>query len=261
MNKVVARLKAVDVTIRIHSIRENDIRHVLISDSSFDPKGLTKPQHGWLQGISTPQLNKGELAPISLIAWKSRRLRRKKGSSNLCESISLATAFGGLEKQIATLNSFLKSRYDVRQELEQHDDGGLRGQLTVIAAEDATFQDPLSVAIIDSKGIFDAASNEQSQGECDRTALEVALIRDSMSKTRSRIRWVPHNRNPSDMLTKVAQAHEMPLMELLKNARYKLQVEAEVLEAGRQSEQRLKSKYPQKESKEADEDMFTLEDT
>ena len=148
VNKVVARLKAVDVTIRIHSIRENDIRHVLISDSSFDPKGLTKPQHGWLQGISTPQLNKGELAPISLIAWKSRRLRRKAGSSNLCESISLATAFGGLEKQIATLNSFLKSRYDVRQELEQHDDGGLRGQPTVIAAEDATFQDPLSVAII-----------------------------------------------------------------------------------------------------------------
>ena len=126
VNKVVARLKAVDVTIRIHPIKENDIRHVLISDSSFDPKGFTKPQHGRLQGISTPQLNKGELAPISLIAWKSRRLRRKKGSSNLCESISLATAFGGLEKQIATLNSFLKSCYDVRQELEQHDDGGLR---------------------------------------------------------------------------------------------------------------------------------------
>ncbi|CAK8994237.1 unnamed protein product, partial [Durusdinium trenchii] len=113
VNKVVARLKAVDVTIRIHPIKENDIRHVLISDSSFDPKGFTKPQHGRLQGISTPQLNKGELAPISLIAWKSRRLRRKAGSSNLCESVSLATAFGGLEKQIATLNSFLKSRYDV----------------------------------------------------------------------------------------------------------------------------------------------------
>ena len=112
----------------------------------------------------------------------------------------------------------------------------------------------------DSKGIFDAASNEQSQGECDRTALEVALIRDSMSKTRSRIRWVPHNRNPSDMPTTVAQAHEMPLMELLKSAVYKLQVEAEVLEAGRQSEQRLKSKYPQKKDKGADEDMFTLED-
>ena len=109
------------------------------------------------------------------------------------------------------------------------------------------------MAILDSKGVFDASSNEQSQGECDRTSLEVALIRDSMSRTCSRIRWVPHNRNPADMLTKVSQAHEVPMYDLLRTSKYRLQVEAEVLESGRQSEQRLKQKHTHEEDKEADE--------
>ena len=244
VNKIVAKLKEIDVVIRIHPIKEELIRHVLISDSSFDPTGKTKPQHGWLQGVTTPQLNRGEEAPISLISWKSRRLRRKAGS---------------LEKQMATLNSFLKSNYSVRDELERMDDGGLRGTPTVIAEEDQNFQDPKSVAILDSKGVFDASSNEQSQGECDRTSLEVALIRDSMSRTCSRIRWVPHNRNPADMLTKVSQAHETPMYDLLRTSKYRLQVEAEVLESGRQSDQRMKQKHSQKKNNEADEELNSVE--
>jgi hypothetical protein len=69
-NQVVELLKSRKVTIiRIFSIAEDQIRHLLIADSSFDPTGKTKPQHGWIQGITTPQLNRGEKAPVSLIAW------------------------------------------------------------------------------------------------------------------------------------------------------------------------------------------------
>ena len=74
--------------LRIHPIPEKDVRHVVIADASFDPTGKTKPQHGWLQGITSPKLNQGLPAPISLIGWKSRRLRREAGSTMLCESIS-----------------------------------------------------------------------------------------------------------------------------------------------------------------------------
>ena len=68
-NQVVELLKSRKVTIRIFSIPEDQIRHLLIADSSFDPTGKTEPQHGWIQGITTPQLNRGEKAPVSLIAW------------------------------------------------------------------------------------------------------------------------------------------------------------------------------------------------
>ena len=68
--------------------------------------------------------------------------REKAGSSNLCKSISLATAFGGQERQIATLNSFLKC--NCRAELEQHDNG-------VITEENETYSDPLSVALLDNE--------------------------------------------------------------------------------------------------------------
>lgn len=72
VNKIVARLKAVVAALRIHPFKEELIRRVLISDSSFDTIGKTEPQHCWIQGIVTQEVNRGEQAPVSLIAWKTR---------------------------------------------------------------------------------------------------------------------------------------------------------------------------------------------
>ena len=218
----------------------------MIADSSFDPTGRSKPQHGWLQGITDSRLNQGSEAPISLLAWKSRRLRRKAGNTMLCESISLSTALGALERQIAMWNSFRLSRFDPRQQAESDDHRGRRGAPTVIASDDPGFTDPLSVAIIDAKSLFDAAATEQSSGDCDRSALEVAIIQDSIARCRGRVRWVPHNFNPSDALTKVAGAHEKPMMDLLRTSRLKIQAEEQALAEGRQHEHRMKTKSPKR---------------
>ena len=129
-NKVVARMKSIKVNIIIHPMPEHEIRHLLICDSSFDPTGRTKPQHGWLQGITTPLLNQRQVAPVSLLAWRSRRLRRKAGSTMLCESVSLASALGALEKQVAFFESLMKSRFSPRNITEMDDDPkhSLRGK-------------------------------------------------------------------------------------------------------------------------------------
>jgi hypothetical protein len=140
-NKAVQRIKSHRVTLRIHSIAEEKVRHFVIADSSFDPTGRSKPQHGWLQGITDSRLNQGSEAPISLLAWKSRRLRRKAGNTMLCESISLSTALGALERQIAMWNSFRLSRFDPRQQAESDDHRGRRGTPT---SDDPGFTDPLS---------------------------------------------------------------------------------------------------------------------
>ena len=228
------------------------MRHLLISDSACDKSGKEKPQHGWIQCITSDDLSRGKTAPVSLISWKSRKMRRKAVSSTLCEAISLSTSLGALEKQVSMLDSMLLSRYNVREQLEQGDDGGLRGEPVVIAEESPLYSDPRSIAVIDSKSLFDGSSNEQPQGDCERTTLEVAVIHDSLARTKGRVRWVPHNRNPADMLTKLKQAHEAPMMELLRTSQFKIEEEADVLATGRQGEHRMKVKYRQQDSWEAD---------
>ena len=244
-NQVVELLKSRKATMRIFSIAEDQIRHLLIADSSFDPTGKTKPQHGWIQGITTPQLNRGEKAPVSLIAWRSKKLRRKAGSTTLCESISLSTALAAMEKQVATFQSFQFSRFDPKSitndiEVEM----GLRGPPTVIASEDPKFVDPLTVALIDAKSVFDSTSSpeRQFQGEDDRAALESAIIQESLVKLKSRLRWIPHNFNPADSLTKLPQqAHMQPLYDLLEKQNMTIQKEEDELATGRQGDRRLKS--------------------
>ena len=251
-NKVVQKIKGTSVKLRIHPIPEKDVRHVVIADASFDPTGKTKPQHGWLQGITSPKLNQGLPAPISLIGWKSRRLRRKAGSTMLCESISLSTALGALEKQIATWDSIRISRYDVRQRRLEEDDSGMHGEPTVLASDDPLHQDPLSLAIVDAKSLFDGAASEQASGEDDRSALEIAIIQDSLARCKGRLRWIPHNLNPADMLTKLSQAHELPMMKMLKTSMFQIAAEEDILREGRQHEQRKKVKYDPKDIMGAD---------
>ena len=142
-NMVVDKLKEQEIVIKIHAIPEADLRHLLVADSSFDPTGKQKPQHSWLQGLTTPQLNKGQFAPVSLISWRSKKLRRKAANTTLCESISLSTALGSLEKQAATLKSFRFSRFDPRSLVDDVEISmGLRGPPVVISAEDPRHQDP-----------------------------------------------------------------------------------------------------------------------
>ena len=70
----------------------------------------------------------------------------------------LINRFGSpIEKQIAFWDSIRLSRYDVRKQHEDKDDLGLRGEPTVVASDDPLHSDPLSLAIVDAKSVFDAS--------------------------------------------------------------------------------------------------------
>ena len=244
-NRVVEHLKEHKVIMRIHAIPESHVRHLVISDASFDPSGKTKPQHGWIQGLTTPGLNQGQQAPVSMIAWKSKRMKRKAGNTLLCESIAMSSAMGALEKQEAMWRSMLVSHFDPKihaydEDLEEQDN--YLSVPTVIAEEEPKYRDPNAVAVADAKSLFDALHSEQASGEDDRSALEIAIIQDSLQRLRGRIRWVPHNFNPADGLTKLEGAHMKPLLDLCKSNSFCIQSEADVLSSGRQGEKRLKSK-------------------
>ena len=199
-NRVVQMLKQREVKIKIHSIKEEDLRHLLVVDSSFDPSGRNKPQHGWIQAMSTSALNRGLKAPVSLIARRSKKLRRKAGSATLCESISLSTALAAMEKQYAAMLSFRISRFDPKMMMgDEEIQMGLRGPSTVIAEENPRYTDPNTVCVVDAKSVYDSTANpeRQFQGGDDRAALESAIIQESLAKLKARLRWLPHNLNPS----------------------------------------------------------------
>ena len=102
------------------------------------------------------------------------------------------------------------------------------------------FQDPSSIVVMDAKALFDNLGSEQSQGDDDRAALEVAIIKESLLMVGGRPRWIPHNENPSDALTKVDGAHVQPMLKLLQSNSFRIEEEEQVLQRSRQSENRLK---------------------
>ena len=81
---------------------------------------------------------------MEIMAWRSRKLRRKAGNTLLCESIALSTALGNLEKQVAMWRSFTISNFSTKDMVhEDFDEQEARGQATVIAEDCQAYADPL----------------------------------------------------------------------------------------------------------------------
>ena len=70
-----------------------------------------------------------------------------------------------------------------------------------------------------------------------KCAVEMPIIEQQLARMKGRSRWIPHNSNPSDALTKLKGAHMAPMMELLKTGFYHL----------KQEEAQLKERADQKE--------------
>ena len=239
-NEVIRHLKQHPVKLRIHSIPEENLRNLLIADSAFDTSGREKSQHGFLLGFTDKSLNAGHLAPVSLMTWRSKRLRRKASSSMLCEALSLSSSTAALEKQDALWASLCTSNFNLRDRQRTDEEVlELQGRATVIAAESQSYRDPRSVLVIDAKSLYDHLQGDQP-GECGRSNLEVAVIKESLILCGGRVRWVPHNLNPSDALTKFPGAHVEPMIRLLKTHRFKISDESDTLAQGKQGSNRLK---------------------
>ena len=216
-NEVVKHLKSFPFILRIQALPEDHLRLILIADSAFDTSGKEKSQHGWILGFTHPLMNKGKLSPISLMQWRSKRLRWKASSSLLCEAISMSAATGALERLDAFSQSISQSGFSPRMK-QQKEDQYLEacGKATVIASDSIQYRDPHSICVMDAKSLFDALNSEQSQGD-DRSALETAIIRESLAVCRGGPGWVPNNLNPSDSMTKFVGGHHEQLLKLLQS--------------------------------------------
>ena len=98
----------------------------------------------------------------------------------------------------------------------------------VIKSEDPVVGDPIAMIIGDSKGVYDNLDKEQP-GDDRYSALQSAIIKEKMKALGAIARWLPHDKNPADALTKFRGAHAVPLMRLLTTGRFRLSSEDEEL--------------------------------
>ena len=88
---------------------------------------------------------------------------------------------------------------------------------------------PQLLAVSDSKSLFDNMVREQFTAAEKRAALEIAVIRDSLRSLGGSARWVPHELNCSDCLTK-KKGNSQSLLQLLHSGRYRLIIEEQELQ-------------------------------
>ena len=172
-NNTIARLKEHEVTIKSWSIPEEDLRRLMITDSAYDTSGQGRSQHGWIVGFTTPALAAGKEAPVSMVFWKSRKLRRKASSSLLCEALSGSKVMASLLK-VANLEMAMRvtgHRHGMpltRMILEEP---------TVLTKQSQMNQDPETQMVMDAKALYDAFLSEQQNQDDERAALECSLIK------------------------------------------------------------------------------------
>ena len=106
----------------------------------------------------------------------------------------------------------------------------------VVRDQNPAWNDPESTLVMDSKGLYDSLDNELPQDD-KKSALEVPIIVEFLKRIGGRARWVPHNKNPGDAMTKFKGAHMLPLLQLLKTGFYEMRGEREELESRAQEKQ------------------------
>ena len=112
--------------------------------------------------------------------------------------------------------------YDVKRRDEINREFKLNA---IVSKEDANLT---TVSITDAKSLYDNLVREQWAGTEKRAALEICVIRDSLEALNGRARWVPHEENPVDCMTKL-HGNAARMLQLMRTASYKLVVEKEEL--------------------------------
>ena len=114
---------------------------------------------------------------------------------------------------------------DINYDLRKRDILNREFKTTAIVSTDDSDQMNLA-AVTDAKSMYDNLTREQYSGAEKRAALELCVIKDSLQSLGGTARWVPHERNPVDCMTKV-KGNAVTMLLLLKTARFRLTAESE----------------------------------
>ena len=201
-----------EVSVTVKHVEWDDLCIMFHSDAAFANAANNKTQAGYVLAFTNSSLARGDSSPWSPFCWKSYRMARVVASTLAGETQSFATASGIAEWMSLMVAEAKKGCFDLRE------------------SEDHLQSVPL-LGITDCKSLYDALNTPTSPSKVDdkRVAIDLSIIRQSMSRTKLQVRWCPTELMVADSLTK-DQADPADLMRaMLAHGTYQLSREAEVL--------------------------------
>ena len=227
-NQLVHRAKQYShVEIVVRHIPWHDLCICFHSDAGFGNAKGHKTQAGYIAAFTSSALMRNEPSPWSPFAWKSFKLPRIVASTLAGEAQSFTTASAVAEWMSLMLAEAKQGSFDLRtREQIQHMDS-LKG----VKCRDELNLAPV-VGITDGKSLYDHMTSMSSVSRCDdkRIAIDLAILKQCMSRTGLHVRWCPTELMLADALTKDQQDPADLLRAALAIGEYQLNEEAIVLE-------------------------------
>ena len=193
-NRCVKQANEHKIELTVWPIPLAELRFVGFCDSSFDFKG-ERHQQGWINGFTNKYLNDNRRAPVSIAAWKSRKLSRKAGSPQLVETYAASGCCAELHWLRCMFYSSAFSDYDIVTQRPKHI-AAPGSEPAVLRTDREEIIDPEVSILSDSKGLYDALNNELPQDD-KKSAVEMPIIEAMLTRMKGRSRWIPHNFNPA----------------------------------------------------------------
>ena len=228
LNFAVSMAHSCRMTLRIWPIAAEKRRFAGFFDASFD-RECKKIQLGRIIGCCSPSMHANENDTFSMGFWKSQKLEHSilATSPNYTETKAAKAALADIAWYKSVIDCLTWSDYDPGI-LARKGQTARENIPYVISSDDPMQRDPWCLLIGDSKGVFDNLNREQPGAE-RYSALDAAYMKIRMAEIGCKPRWLPHDSNPADALTKFRGAHAAPLHRLVSTGKCKLAAEADEL--------------------------------
>lgn len=220
-NQAVRRAKQQsDLRITVPFIRPEDLTLCFWSDAAFANTTDMRTQAGWIVGFTSKEMSQGMDVPVFCFSWKSYRLPRVVSSTLGGEAQAFATASGVCE----WISLMLAEALDGPFELDQIEH--------VLSKRNP-------IGISDCRSLYDHLISLTSNNSVDdkRTAIDIAVIRQSIKRSGLEPRWCATGHMVADGLTKDKAEPADLLRSVLRNSRYQLADEQLVLDRKREEKE------------------------
>ena len=192
----------------------HSLNFVAVSDAGGPGTAKNDGSQGaWLVMAADASIRQNKRARVSILSWRSTRLKRAVSSTVAAETLSLSAALA----EAQWLQVLFRDA--VFQDVSVPNWQVTSGPFTAVLSSGCHLAEASdTVSVVDAKSVFDTLSKNTSGSEADRrNAIELAIIRDTMSTLGSQARWVPHGRMPADAMTKIDPARgNLALSEMLR---------------------------------------------
>ena len=219
INKVVSRARYTShMSVKVQSIPKDKLAFAVVSDASYGNVRDGGSQGGHCIVAFDQCTHDGAAATCNVLYWKSGRIHRVVNSTLAAESMSLSRGLGDLAWSVTVFNEMMRAHFDLKEwelELKQRR----------LCALPGFNSEAKNLCVVDAKSLYDHLCQETCGHTADRrTAIEMQVIRQTLTEVGARVRWVDHNRMLVDCLTKVGGNVE-PLFHVLESGRWSIVAE------------------------------------